>query len=291
MQLDAARIEDLVRRALAEDLGERGDLTTRVSVPEDRGGTARILARESGVLAGVDVARACFELLSDRVEVLRELPDGARLEPGAVVLELRGPAVALLAGERTALNLLQRMSGVATRARAFVDAVAGTGTRVLDTRKTTPGLRVLERYAVVVGGAENHRFGLFDRILLKENHFALAVEPRRQVVARAVASGRGPVIAEARDREEAREVVQGGADVVLLDNFGPGPELVAAVGVARAEAARLGRRIEIEASGGITLGNARAFAECGVDRISVGSLTHSVPALDLSMLVEGTAMR
>lgn len=286
MKLDTARIQEIVRSALAEDLGEEGDLTTRICVPSDVVGQARIEAREPGVVAGMEVAVACFRALDAGVRVVTAVDDGDRIAAGQCVLAVRGTAAALLGAERTALNLLQRACGIATRTRAFVDAVAGTGVRIFDTRKTTPGLRALEKYAVTVGGGHNHRFGLFDQVLIKENHFTLAGGPREDIVARAVAGSSAPVVAEARDLEEAREAVRGGAAVVLLDNFAPGAPLRAAVQAIRMEAARLGRRVEIEASGGVRLENVRAFAECGVDRISVGALTHSVPALDLSMLIE-----
>ena len=183
------------------------------------------------------------------------------------------------------------MSGIATSTRRYVDAIAGTGVAVLDTRKTTPGLRRLEKEAVRIGGGVNHRIGLFDQILLKENHFALADKPYREVVEDAVVAARQlgtPVVAEATDLLEAVAAVEGGADVILLDNFPVPDELTEGVEVVRAAASDRGRRVEIEASGGITLESIRAVAECGVDRISVGALTHSVAALDISMLLETT---
>jgi nicotinate-nucleotide pyrophosphorylase (carboxylating) len=292
MTLLAAELRDLAERALREDVGE-GDLTARVSVPADRRGAARIVAKAAGVLAGAEVARACF-LAADPAAQVEGERDGARAKPGDVVMRIRGDARALLLAERTALNFMQRLSGIATATAALVAAVAGTRARILDTRKTTPLLRALEKAAVLAGGGENHRAGLFDQVLLKANHFALAA-PRsyedvvRQAVQGAADAGnRRDVIAEARDLDEARAAVRGGAGVVLLDNFRPGAELAAAVAAVRREAAAAGRRVEVEASGGVTAENVRQFAESGVDRISVGGLTHTVAALDLSMQMEAT---
>ena len=287
MVLDRAAVQDVVRRALGEDLGESGDLTTQLCVPDGRTGTARIVAREPGVIAGLAIAHACFSFLDPDVEIKSARSDGDSLQADDLVLEVSGAAGALCAGERTCLNLLQRLSGIATLTRAFVSAVEGTGARILDTRKTTPCLRSLEKYAVVVGGGYNHRFGLFDQVLIKENHFALAKPtPMEEVVRRAVAASNKPVVAEARDLTEAHAIVMGGADVVLLDNFEPNGTLRSAVTSVRELARRLGRSVEIEVSGGVSLRTVRLFADCGVDRISVGALTHSSQALDLSMLVE-----
>ena len=275
----------IVQRALAEDLGAVGDLTAQVAVPAGARGVAEIIAREDGVLAGMVVARECFRQVDETIEFGEETrSDGAVLPAGAVVATLRGDAAALLAGERVALNFLQRLSGIATRTRQFVDAVAGLRVRILDTRKTTPNLRALEKAAVRVGGGENHRIGLFDQILLKENHFAMSGREYEDVVRAAVGAVDTPVIAEARNATEALAAVAAGVGVVLLDNFGPGPDLRAAVTAIRERTAQVGMAVEIEASGGVTLANVRAIAECGVDRISVGSLTHSVTSLDLSML-------
>lgn len=287
MELDLVWVADRVRAALAEDLGETGDLTTRLTVPAKKRGHGRVLARRAGVLCGLPVVRETFRQVDAGIVLAAELAEGARIAPGDVLFEFTGPAAGILAAERTLLNFLQRMSGIATLTSQFVAAVRGTGVRILDTRKTTPGLRQLEKYAVRVGGGENHRFGLHDQVLIKENHFAMASpRPYRDVVAAAVAGSGGPVIAEARDLEEALAAVQGGAGVILLDNFAPGGALREVVAAVRGTARELGLRIEIEASGGIRLDNARAFAECGVDRLSVGELTHSPRALDLSLLID-----
>lgn len=289
----AATLRDCVRGALAEDLGTAdvdpaADRTTRLAVPEGMTGCARLVAKSSGVLAGSECAAQAFrELDADcRIDVLCR--DGQRFAPGDLVLRVVGDMRALLVAERTALNFVQRLSGIATLTRAFVDAVAGTSARILDTRKTTPGLRLLEKAAVVAGGGHNHRIGLFDQVLLKENHFGFARPASyEEVVRRCVAGQEAPVIAEARDVAEALAAVRGGAAVVLLDNFAPGPSLRAAVAAVRSAAAAAGRDVEIEASGGVDLRTVRAFAESGVDRISVGAITHSAPAVDLSLLVEG----
>ncbi len=294
MELDLGQVRETVRRALDEDLGTSGDCTTRFTVAPDRQGSARLLARRPGVLCGIEIAIETFRMLDADVAADPRRADGDVLDSGDVVLTVEGRAASLLAAERTALNFLQRLSGVATMTHAFVASVRGTTSRILDTRKTTPGLRVFEKYAVATGGGTNHRIGLFDQVLLKENHFALAGMGYREVVERAVAGARAegqtaPVVAEARTLDEAVLAVAGGAGVVLLDNFAPGPELRAAVAAVRAEAERQGRLVETEASGGVTLATVAAFAACGVDRISIGALTHSAPALDLSMLVEGVA--
>lgn len=288
-------LRDCVRRALVEDLGTNdlsleADITTSRALSTRRPGRARLLAKSHGVLAGIECAAEAFRCLdaASAIDVLKR--DGERFRPGDLVMRVEGDMAALLAAERTALNFVQRLSGIATITRTFVDAVAGTGARILDTRKTTPGLRVLEKSAVVAGGGHNHRIGLFDQVLLKENHFGFALPAAYEdVVRRCIRSERDAVIAEARTVAEAVAAVRGGAAVVLLDNFTPGEPLRAAAAAVRAEAAKLGRRVEVEASGGVSLSTVRAFADSGVDRISVGALTHSAPAVDLSMLVEGVS--
>lgn len=285
-----------VQHALAEDLGRAdlsldADVTTRLSVPAGKRGHARLWAKSRGVLAGSYAAVAAFQMLDPRAVIERVRGDGDRFDRGDLVLEVEGDMWALLAAERTALNFVQRLSGVATMTRAFVDAVAGTAARILDTRKTTPGLRTLEKAAVAAGGGTNHRIGLFDQVLLKENHFGFAAPlPYEEVVRRCVQGQSRPVVAEARTVDEAVAAVRGGAAVVLLDNFRPGPNLLSAVQAVRDAAKASGRQgVLTEASGGVTLQTVREFAECGVDRISVGAITHSAPAVDLSLLVEGVS--
>lgn len=293
MDSPAASPTAAVRLALAEDLGGEpcavaADVTSRLAVPADRRGKARLFARARGRLAGIECAEVAFRQLDPAADVTLLRADGDALEPGTVVLQVECAMRALLAAERTALNFVQRLSGVATLTRAFVDAVAGTRAVILDTRKTTPGLRALEKRAVLAGGGQNHRFGLFDQVLLKENHFALARPlSYEEVVHRCVLGQDRPVVAEARNREEAVAAVRGGAAVVLLDNMPPTDLLRAAVAAVRSEAALVGRSVAVEVSGGITLANVRAYADCDVDRISIGALTHSAPALDLAFGVEG----
>jgi nicotinate-nucleotide pyrophosphorylase (carboxylating) len=283
-----ASAEPLLRRALEEDVGA-GDVTSETVIPAAAQATARLIAKESGVVAGVGICARVFELVDAAVRSRRALADGTRVGPGTVVLELEGPARALLAGERTALNLVQRLSGIASRTRAYVDRVQGRA-RILDTRKTTPTLRGLEKYAVRCGGGENHRFGLSDQAMLKNNHVDVAGKGVLELVRelRAVHGGGLVITAEARDEREALEAVRGGADVVLLDNLGP-DELARLVPRVRAAARERERPLEIEASGGITLDNVDAVARSGVDRISIGELTHSAPALDLSLRLEPRA--
>ncbi len=293
MDSPSSSLRECVRRALVEDLGDEtldlaGDVTTALSVPVGRRGRARLVAKSTGVLGGLLCAVEAFRLLDGNAACYAPLTDGASFVRGDVLLEVESDMRALLVAERTALNFVQRLSGIATLTRAFVEAVAGTGVAILDTRKTTPGLRRLEKAAVVAGGGRNHRFGLFDQVLLKENHFGFAhPSSYEHTVRRCVREQSSPVIAEARDVEEAAAAVRGGAAVVLLDNFAPGPPLRAAVDAVRAAATALQRTVSTEASGGVDLGNVRSFAESGVDRISIGALTHSAPAIDLSLLVEG----
>jgi nicotinate-nucleotide pyrophosphorylase (carboxylating) len=282
-------VTGIVTRALGEDLGEAGDVTTRLVLPDARPCSARIVAKADGTLAGLPFAVAAFRASDPGVLLDVRHDDGDRVAPGEVVMTVAGDARAVLAAERTALNFLQRLSGIATLTRRFVDAVAGTASAILETRKTTPGLRLAEKYAVRAGGGRNHRMGLYDQVLLKENHFACAApEDYESVVRRAVTTGPPgvPVIAEARDVAEARAAVRGGAGVVMLDNFEAGEPLSDAIAAVRATAAGLGRTVEIEVSGGIRLENVATYARSGADRISVGALTHSAPALDLSLLVE-----
>lgn len=293
MDSSAGILRDCVRRALVEDLGCAdlaldADVTSTLSIAPGRRGQARLLARAAGVLAGVDCAVQAFRLLDAASEFDVIVHDGERFSSGDQVLRVRGDMRALLAAERTALNFVQRLAGIATRTRAFVDAVAHTAARILDTRKTTPGLRMLEKQAVRAGGGHNHRFGLYDQVLLKENHFGFArPSSYEQVVHTCAMVHPGSVVAEARNLAEALSAVRGGAAVVLLDNFSPGEALRAVVATLRQEARTVGREVAIEASGGIDLRVVAAFAECGVDRISVGALTHSAPVVDMSLLVEG----
>jgi len=276
LQLDAidAAIDRVVREALAEDVG-RGDLTTEATVPREARARAELLLEEPGVVCGLDAARAVFAALDPGVRFDALLADGAHVaEPPATVAELDGSARAVLTGERTALNLVSRLCGIATLTARYVDAVAGTGATILDTRKTTPGLRALEKYAVRCGGGANHRFGLDDAILVKENHLRIAGGIRPALAA--VRNGR-PVEVETETLAEVAEALEAGADRILLDNMSPAD-------VARAVELVAGR-VPLEASGGITLENVRAYAEAGVDFISIGALTHSARSLHVSLEV------
>jgi nicotinate-nucleotide pyrophosphorylase (carboxylating) len=279
MEIDADTRE-LVTRALREDLGS-GDVTAEAVVPEDAPGRATITQKQPGVVFGLDVAAEVFRQagageLEDRAE------EGEwRDDVPAAVGSVAGPARALLAGERTALNFLCHLSGVATQTARFVDRVELTGARILDTRKTTPGFRALEKVAVAAGGGTNHRMGLYDAILIKENHAALAGGVGEAVRRAREAKPDLPVEVECRDLNEVSEAVEAGADRLLLDNMGP-----VALHEAVTEARRGDGGPELEASGGITLANVREIAETGVDYVSVGALTHSAPALDLSMTID-----
>jgi nicotinate-nucleotide pyrophosphorylase (carboxylating) len=275
--LDLDALSPLLRAALAEDIGP-GDVTSELLVPADARASARIRAKAEGIVAGVAVAAAVFRLAAGEAPVAVEaaVPDGAPVRPGDAVLSAEGPARALLAAERTALNFLIRLSGIATLTSRFVAAVAGTGARILDTRKTTPGLRVLERFAVRMGGGDNHRFALYDAVLVKENHLAFRGDLGSALARRPPGM---PAIVEAENMAEFRAAVAAGADVVMLDEWTP-----ADVRAARGERGDRPRPL-LEISGGVNLGNIRAYAEAGAERISIGALTHSAPALDLSMRV------
>lgn len=275
-------VQTLVRLALAEDVGP-GDWTTVWTIPPERAAVAQILAKTSGTVFGIGVARAVFAAVGPSVAVEEAVPEGSRVEPGQLVLRVQGSARAILTAERVALNFLQRLSGVATTTRAYVDAVAGTGATILDTRKTTPGMRALEKQAVRAGGGENHRFGLHDMVLIKENHIAASGGIRNAVEAVRRQNRLGlRVEIEATNPAEVEEAVLVGVDRILFDNM-PLPMLAEAVRMVRGA---VGRRIETEASGGINLSTVRGVAETGVEFVSVGALTHSAPALDLSLLVE-----
>jgi nicotinate-nucleotide pyrophosphorylase (carboxylating) len=259
----------ILRLALEEDIGP-GDITTEACVPESQMARGRFLAREPLIVAGLDLLRELYER-----PVLHKR-DGDACADGEVIAEVAGTARALLTHERVALNFLQRLSGVATLARRFSEAVAGTGCRILDTRKTTPGMRALEKAAAAAGGVTNHRMGLYDAILIKNNHIA-AAGGVRNAITRARAAGR-PIEIEVRTREELRDALDSGAAHLLLDNLTP------------AEAARwvreIGGRAKVELSGGITLENVRAYAEAGADFVSSGAITHSARAMDISFRLE-----
>lgn len=269
----ADALERIVRASLAEDLG-RGDVTTDATVDEAATGTAVLVARAPGVVAGLDAVEAVFRVLDPGVEVERLAEDGDVLEAAAPVARVSGSLRAILTGERTALNLLGRLSGIATATRRYVDAVEGTGVAILDTRKTTPGLRALEKQAVAVGGGRNHRFGLDDGVLVKDNHLA-ATGSIRVAVERLRTVTDLPIEVECDTLEQLQDALDAGADAILLDNM--------SLDELRRAVALTDGRARLEASGGVTLETVRAIAETGVDEISVGALTHSAPVLDVSL--------
>ena len=305
MNWHSEEIERIVRLALAEDIGP-GDATTAATVSPHAEARANILSRQTLVCAGLPLAEKVFRALDPEMEVVSLHTDGSFVEPGVTLVQMRGNAAAILTGERTALNFLSHLCGIATLTRRFVEQLAATKTRIRDTRKTTPGLRTLEKYAVKMGGGTNHRFGLYDAILLKENHIALAggikvaldkahtyvspkMPPPRTASAYDAAGldpevvGPGPlsVQVEVRNERELIEALGAGAEAVLLDNMTP---------ERATECVKIARGIRpdcvIEISGGITLENARAYGEAGVDFLSSGMLTHSAPAANLSLLVD-----
>ena len=270
--MDQPEISEIVRRALAEDLP---DITSESIFDRGDRGQARFVVKERGVIAGLAFGEATFRAIEADAAFERKANDGDAVEPGDVVAEASASVIALLSGERTALNLMQRASGIATLTRRYVDAVKGTRAAIVDTRKTAPGLRALDKYAVRCGGAENHRIGLFDMFLVKNNHIdrAGSIGAALERIRR-----RGmpqKVMVEVRNMAELDEALALRPDFILLDNMPPAAMAVAV--------ARVGGKVPLEASGGITLENVRAVAETGVDRISIGALTHSVKALDISM--------
>jgi nicotinate-nucleotide pyrophosphorylase (carboxylating) len=277
MTLDARAVETLIELALQEDLGA-GDWTTDSLIPPDHQTRCVILAQAKGILCGVEIAKRVFQRLDSSVRFTDALTDGARLAPDVRVLTIEGNTRALLKAERTALNFLQHLSGIATRTRQFVDAVAGTGAQIVDTRKTTPALRLLEKYAVRVGGGRNHRVGLYDGILIKDNHLAALGGDIAEAVRRARQHAHHllAVEVECTTLAQVKQAVAAGADGILLDNM-PLETLREAVRLAK------GRVRFLEASGGITLENVRAIAETGVDFISVGAITHSAPILPMHL--------
>ncbi len=290
--LELSSHRELLRGFLAEDLGA-GDVTTDTVVPAGRGACGELIAKAPLVLAGLDLFVEVFRLLDPSAVAEIGRRDGEELCPGESPAQVRASAHALLSGERVALNLLQRLSGIATMTRRFVRQVAGTGAQILDTRKTTPGLRTLEKYAVRVGGGRNHRRDLAEAVLIKENHIRLAGGVSAAL--QAAQSAQGSVAwmeIEVTNFDELREAVEYSPDVILLDNMSPVQVRQAVEQVRLAEGSKgvsaraQERKIRIEASGGITLENVREFAEAGADWISAGALTHSAPAVDLSFEIE-----
>jgi nicotinate-nucleotide pyrophosphorylase (carboxylating) len=269
-------VHDVVARALDEDLGAAGDITTLATVPADKLGSANLVPRQDGVLAGLPVAGYVFETVGQgRVLVEYGSADGARISAGEVLASVRGPVRDILTAERTALNLIGHLSGIATLTRRWVDAVDGTGAQIRDTRKTLPGLRALEKYAVRCGSGVNHRMSLSDAALVKDNHVVAAGGVVEAFAAVRAQYPGVPLEIEVDSLAQARAVIDAGADLVLLDNMAP-TAMREAVAYARG-------RAKLEASGGLRLDNAREVAETGVDYLSVGALTHSAPVLDIGL--------
>jgi nicotinate-nucleotide pyrophosphorylase (carboxylating) len=282
--LDLEVVYDCVNNALDEDLG-RGDITSRAVVRSGSKARGSFMAKQDLVLAGLEVADAAFTSFDPYLQIESMAGDGEEIKAGKVFARATGDAQTLLAAERVALNFLQRLSGIATITRRYVDAIAGTGARIVDTRKTTPGLRLLEKYAVTVGGGSNHRLGLDDGVLIKDNHLAMAGSVGEAVRRAREASGHlHKIEVEVATLDQVREALDARADILLLDNMTP--EMVReAVAILRAREGDE-RRTLTEASGGITLTNVRAYAEAGVDLISIGALTHSAPAVDISFKIK-----
>jgi nicotinate-nucleotide pyrophosphorylase (carboxylating) len=277
--LSGEEIQQAVKLALSEDIGS-GDVTTLATVPEQTSAAAVMRAREPLVVAGLALAEAAFRQLSDAIQIGRVMQDGQRAISGSIILKTSGPARALLSAERVALNFVQRLSGVATLTAQFVEAIKGTGAKILDTRKTTPGWRRLEKYAVACGGGQNHRLGLFDMVLIKDNHLAALKDASPNAIAAAVKGARTKypnlkIEVEADTLKQVEQAVAAGADMVLLDNMN--------LEQLRGAVAKCRGRAKTEASGGVNLATVGAIAETGVDFISAGALTHSARAVDIGL--------
>jgi nicotinate-nucleotide pyrophosphorylase (carboxylating) len=282
MSTSKLQIEEIIDRALAEDLG-KGDVTTEALITGDQQGAGFIVAKEEGILAGIEAAKQVFYRVDPELKVEILLEDGARIKPGSKVAKVSGSIASILKAERVALNFLQRLSGIASETNRYVARVEGLPVRIMDTRKTTPGLRSLEKYAVSVGGGKNHRMNLSDGILIKDNHL-MALRSQglniKEIIAKARqdAPQRVPIEVEVRTVSEALEAVEAAADIIMLDNMSHEDM--------REAVKSINGRALIEASGGITLDNVRAVAETGVDFISIGALTHSARALDINLELE-----
>jgi nicotinate-nucleotide pyrophosphorylase (carboxylating) len=283
MDPDKSIIIPFIINALNEDVGD-GDHTSLATIAENAQGKAKLLVKDNGILAGIELAREIFQVVDPALKLTIFFNDGARIKPGDIALEVEGSARSILKAERLVLNCMQRMSGIATKTHEIVELLQGTKTQVLDTRKTTPGMRYLEKWAVKIGGGVNHRFGLYDMILIKDNHVDYsggirnAIEKTQQYLSSH--NRKLAIEIEVRNLDELRQVLQtGGIDRILLDNFNY-DELRKAVNL-------INGKYSTEASGGITIDNIREYASCGVDYISVGALTHSVKSLDLSLKAVG----
>ena len=278
LELNLDTVRQSLKQWLDEDIGT-GDITTMATIPPDHRSKGIIHAKDNGIIAGLPVAETVFSLVDERLKFFSRVNEGQRVQPGTILAEVEGPTRGILLGERLALNLMQRMSGIATRTREMVDALQGLPVRLVDTRKTTPGHRILEKYAVRVGGGHNHRFGLFDAVLIKDNHIkgaggiAKAIEASRRQIPHTM-----KIEVEVESREQLLEALEAGADIIMLDNMSV-PEMREAVSLIKSRAPH----VTVEASGNVTLETVREIASTGVDVISVGRLTYSVRSLDISL--------
>jgi len=282
MKFDLAKARPLIKQALKEDLG-KGDITSRYTVDPQAQGLALIMAKQEGVLAGIDICRQVFLQVDPELAIEININDSQTVDLGQVVMNIQGRAQSILAAERTALNFLQHLSGIASLTAKYVEAVSGTRAKILDTRKTTPGWRRLEKYAVACGGGENHRMGLYDMVLIKDNHIeaaggvSAAVQLVRDGIKKSI-----KIEVEVQNLPQLEEAIALGPDVVMLDNM-KSEMMAEACRMVWSSPARDQGKLKIEASGNVSLDNVRKIAECGVDYISVGALTHSAPALDFSL--------
>jgi nicotinate-nucleotide pyrophosphorylase (carboxylating) len=272
-------LREFILKSISEDIGE-GDHSSKACIPENANGKARLLIKEEGILAGIRIAGEVFATIDKKLEMVKLLNDGTKIEPGNVAFIISGNQQSILKSERLVLNIMQRMSGIATRTREYVEKLNGLNTRILDTRKTTPGMRFAEKEAVRIGGGENHRMGLYDMVMLKDNHidYAGGIKPaieRTQEYLKRIKRNLKIEI-EARTLNDVKEIIEcGGIDRIMLDNF--------RLEETRTAVNLIGGRFETESSGGITLETVRSYAECGVDYISVGDLTHHIKSLDMSL--------
>lgn len=275
MLLNRNLVDNIIENALQEDIGT-GDITTLCTVPAGSVTKGFIYAKEGGVVAGLPIGKRVYGILSNEVEFIAQKVDGDRITKGDILATVSGPAQAILSGERVCLNLLQRMSGIATRTAGFANILTGYKTVVVDTRKTTPGLRIFEKYAITVGGGKNHRFGLYDAVLIKDNHIKVSGGIQKAVsLARASAPHTMKIEVEAENLEGVKEALEAKADIIMLDNM--------SLEMIREAVKIIDGRVQVEVSGGVNESNALDYAKAGVDIISVGALTHSVKALDISL--------
>ena len=285
MNISQKRIKELVVAALKEDIGE-GDITTESCAFQKRNVKARIIAKQCGIIAGLEIARAVFEILDNKIKFKSLIKDGIEVKKGNVIAELSGPVTPILAGERTALNFLQRLSGIATLTREYVEKVKPYRARILDTRKTTPGLRDIEKYAVSVGGGQNHRMGLYDMVLIKDNHLKIENKNIKELVqsVRKKIPKNVKIEIEVENLSQVKEAFQSEVDIIMLDNMNI-QTIKKAVSLIQNSKLKTRNFPEIEVSGDVSLDSVEKIAECGVDRISVGKLTHSAEAMDISLRI------